>query len=92
VLYCYNLVFRKVTIKENLGSILSNIYFIGYLIAFGILCYTKANYLKNEISKLFGDENDNNKSNSDINNNNITIFRKNDNFNKEKLEQEEKKR
>ena len=55
------------------------------------MCYTKANYLKNEISKLFGDENDNNKSNSDINNNNITIFRKNDNFNKEKLEQEEKK-
>ena len=91
VLYCYNLVFRKVTIKENLGSILSNIYFIGYLIAFGILCYTKANYLKNEISKLFEDENDNNKSNSDMNNNNITIFKKNENLNKEKLEHEEKK-
>ena len=90
VLYCYNLVFRKVTIKENLGSILSNIYFIGYLIAFGILCYTKANYLENEISKLFEEEN-NNKSNSDMNNNNLTIFKKNENLNKEKLEHEEKK-
>ena len=55
------------------------------------MCYTKANYLKNEISKLFGDENDNNRSNSDINNNNITIFKKNENLNKEKLEHEEKK-
>ena len=57
VLRCYNLVFRKVTIKENVGSILSNIYFIGYLIAFGILCYTKATYLKNEIDKLLKEGN-----------------------------------
>ena len=88
VLYCYNLVFRKVTIKENLGSIISNIYFIGYLISFCILCYTKATYLKKEISKLFENENDV-KSNLDINNNNITIFRKNDIIDKQKLEQDE---
>ena len=51
VLRCYNLVFRKVTIKKNVGSILSNIYFIGYLIAFGIFCYKKITYLKIEIEK-----------------------------------------
>ena len=79
VLYCYNLVFRKVTIKENVGSILSNIYFIGYLIAFGILCYTKANYLKKEIDKLLKDENNDNQNNSEINKDNISIFNKNNN-------------
>ena len=41
VLKCYNLVFRKITIKENVGSILSNIYFIGYLIAFCIFFIKK---------------------------------------------------
>ena len=87
VLYCYNLVFRKVTIKENLGSILSNIYFIGYLIAIGILFYTKAAYLKIEIEKLLRDENiDNN--NLDINNKNIVVFKKNDIIDKEKIEKE----
>ena len=87
VLYCYNLVFRKVTIKENLGSILSNIYFIGYLIAFGILCYTKAVYLKKEIVKLFLDENDD-KSNLDLNDKNLIIFGKSDNYDKKTLKQE----
>ena len=87
VLYCYNLVFRKVTIKENLGSILSNIYFIGYLIAIGILFYTKAAYLKIEIEKLLRDENiDNN--NLDINNKNIVVFKKNDIIDEEKIEKE----
>ena len=76
VLRCYNLVFRKVTIKENVGSILSNIYFIGYLIAFGIFCYTKASYLKNEIDKLFKEEN-NDKITIEIYKNNISIYRKN---------------
>ena len=52
ILRCYNLVFRKVTIKENVGNILSNIYLIGYLISFGIFCYKRASYLKIEIEKL----------------------------------------
>ena len=56
VLRCYNLVFRKVTIKENAGSILSNLYFIGYLLAFCIFCYYKTSYLDNEIEKLLSKE------------------------------------
>ena len=90
VLRCYNLVFRKVTIKKNAGSILSNIYFIGYLIAFGILCYTKAAYLKDEIDKLLKDEN-NEKNNMEINDkNNISIYNKNNIYNTDNLNNEEK--
>ena len=76
VLYCYNLVFRKVTIKENVGSILSNIYFIGYLIAFLIFCYNKASYLKTEIDKLLKGENSN-KNDITKNKDNIIIYNKN---------------
>jgi len=75
VLYCYNLVFRKVTIKENLGSILSMAYFTGYLIGLGILFCTKASYLKKEIDKLIGDRNV--KKKLDINDNGVVIFKKN---------------
>ena len=87
VLYCYNLVFRKVTIKENAGSILSNIYFIGYLIAVGIFCYKKASYLKTEIDKLLSEDN-NEIKNLEINKDNISIFNKNNIYDKEKLQQE----
>ena len=60
VLRCYNLVFRKVTIKENVGSILSNIYFIGYIIAFFIFCYNRGAYFLKGIEKLLkGDKGDN---------------------------------
>ena len=53
VLMCYKLVFRRVTIFENVGSILSNIYFIGYLISFGLFIYKKELlYLIIEIKKL----------------------------------------
>ena len=53
VLFCYKLVFRKVTIIENVGSILSNIYFIGYLISIGLFFYyKKLLYLIIEIKKL----------------------------------------
>ena len=76
VLRCYNLVFRKVTIKENVGSILSNIYFIGYLIAFAIFCYTKGKYLKDEIDKLLKEEN-NDKITIEIYKNNVSIYPKN---------------
>ena len=87
VLRCYNLVFRKVTIQENAGSILSNIYFIGYLISFGIFCYTKAAYLKNEIDKLIGgDANEKNNSN-ELNLENISIYHKNIVFDKNNLEE-----
>ena len=87
VLYCYNLVFRKVTIKENAGSILSNIYFIGYLIALFILYNTKASYLKTEIDKLLIDEN-NDKNSINNNKDNISIFQKNTIYKKENFEQE----
>ena len=74
VLRCYNLVFRKVTIKENVGSILSNLYFIGYLIAFGIFCYKRTSYLDIEIEKLL-------KKNGEniiyMNKDNVSIFDKN---------------
>ena len=82
VLRCYNLVFRKVTIKDNVGSILSNIYFIGYLIAFFIFCYKKGEYLKIEIEKLL------NNDNIEINKDNISIFKKNVIFNEDKLNNE----
>ena len=53
VLICYKLVFRKVTIIKNIGSILSNIYFIGFLISFGLFFYNKKlYYLKNKIELL----------------------------------------
>ena len=37
VLWCYKLVFRAVTFYKNAGSILTMIYFIGYLISFYIV-------------------------------------------------------
>ena len=87
VLKCYNLVFRKVTIKKNAGSILSNIYFIGYLIAFAIFCYTKGKYLKDEIEKLIGRNIDTKNNSSGINNDDISIYNKNMIFDKENFEQ-----
>ena len=86
VLRCYNLVFRKVTIKENVGSILSNIYFIGYLIALYIFCYNKAEYLKKEIDKLLEtEENINENITIKLNKDNISIDK--DNIEKDKSEQ-----
>ena len=89
VLRCYNLVFRKITIKENVGSILSNIYFIGYLIAFGIFCYTNISYVKTEIEKLFEHENKEKKENFDLNNDDNTINQKNIINDKEKFDIED---
>ena len=86
VLRCYNLVFRKVTIKENVGSILSNIYFIGYLIAFGIFCYKKGEYLKIEIEKLLGNEDSIDKNSIELNKDKISIFQKNSNNDKDNLQ------
>ena len=76
VLRCYNLVFRKVTIKDNVGSILSNIYFIGYLIAFGIMCYNKGSYLKRLIRKLIKGDDNNGKNTIELNKDDISIFEK----------------
>ena len=53
VLSCYNLVFKFETLYQNGGSILTIIYFLGYLATFIIFLYKKLNYLKTEISKLF---------------------------------------
>jgi len=83
VLRCYNLVFRKVTIKEKIGSILSNIYFIGYLIAFGIFCYKRTSYLDKEIEKLLQTDDINNIF---MNKDNIFIFDKNKINEKEKYD------
>ena len=74
VLKCYKLVFRKITIRKNIGSILSNIYFIGYLIAFGFFCYKKLFYLQSEILKLFKNKDINDDK---INKNNPIIYNKN---------------
>ena len=78
VLICYKLVFRKVTIRENVGNILSNLYFIGFLIGLGIFCYRKIIYLKIELEKLFEKQ-----DNDLINNADIVLFNKNKIFNTE---------
>ena len=56
VLKCYKLVFRGVTFTKNVGSILTYLYFIGFIIAFIIFSYRKFLYLKEEIDKLFKQE------------------------------------
>ena len=56
VLKCYKLVFRAVTFTKNAGSILTYLYFIGYIAAFVIFSYRKFIYLKVEIEKLFKQE------------------------------------
>ena len=53
VLKCYNLVFRGVTFYKNLGSIFTMIYFIFYIIFFGLFCYQGITQLKMNISRLF---------------------------------------
>ena len=68
VLKCYKLVFRKVTIIKNIGSILSNIYFIGYLISIGLFFYyKKLLYLQNEIEQLTKKDKNVEKNNSSVN-------------------------
>ena len=74
MLKCYKLVFSKQTINENIGSIISNIYIIGYIISFGIFLYTKASYLLKEINKLLIDENNDNILNKE----GVSIFDKNE--------------
>ena len=74
MLKCYKLVFSKQTINENIGSIISNIYIIGYIISFGIFLYTKASYLIKEINKLLIDENNDNILNKE----GVSIFDKNE--------------
>ena len=53
VLKCSNLVFRGVTFYQNGGSILTIIYFFGYLGGFILFLFKRINELKNEIGKLF---------------------------------------
>ena len=65
VLICYKLVFRKVTFTGNVGSILTIIYFIGYLFAFILFCYKNISYVKYEILKLLNDKTINNDKNKD---------------------------
>ena len=85
VLYCYNLVFRAVTFYKNFGSILSLLYFIGYLISFGFFWYKGfLTPLKKEIAKLFKKKHDIRNISSNLNNfknNNINKKDKNLNIN-----------
>ena len=94
VLRCYNLVFRKITIKKNAGSILANIYFIGYIISFLIFLYKKMSYLEEEIEKLlYDDDNINRNDTARMNKDDISIYKKNskeeDYFEEEIKENEE---
>ena len=53
VLKCYKLVFRKITLYENKGSIISLIYFLGFFLGLIIFCFRNIIYIKKEVSKLF---------------------------------------
>ena len=63
VLRCYKLVFRGVTFTKNVGSILTYLYFIGFILTFVFFCYKKFAYLNEEFEKLF--ENYENSENMD---------------------------
>ena len=95
VLKCYKLVFREVTIIKNVGSILSNIYFIGYLISFCLfLYYKKLSYLQNEIKKLIRENKNIDKNSFGINKlETITIDKiKNDKRNDKLIQVEHKEK
>ena len=81
VLKCYSLVFRRVTFTKNVGSILTNLYFIGYLITFIIFCYTKFNYLKKELEILFEERKIEENKEEDIFKDIPVIYLKNNNDN-----------
>ena len=83
VIKCYKLVFRKITIKKNVGSILSNIYLIGYLIAFAIFCNSKFTYLTSEIEKLLKIESIDKNNTIEANNEDISVIQKNIIYDKE---------
>ena len=53
VFKCYKLVFRKRTLFENKGSILSLIYFLGFFFGLIIFFFRKFIYINEEINKLF---------------------------------------
>ena len=82
VLKCDKLIFNKKSFYENTGSILSIVYFFGYLISFIFFCYRRLYYLKVEIEKLLENKTNHiiNDDNKGINNykdeNNISIFNK----------------
>ena len=74
VLKCYNLVFRGVTFYKNLGSIFTMIYFICYIVFFGLFCYQGITQLKMDISRLFKKKHDirNNRNKKEVKVNVIT--------------------
>ena len=78
VLKCIGLVFRKNIIYENYGSILTIIYFFGFLSGFIMYCIKGLSYLKYEFQKNYinkiGEKIKNDIKN--INNNNIIVFHK----------------
>ena len=81
VLKCDKLIFNKKSFYENTGSILSIVYFFGYLISFIFFCYRRLYYLKVEIEKLLENKtnhiiNDNKGININKDENNIIIVNK----------------
>ena len=74
VLKCTKLVFNKFSFTKNLGSLISLIYFLGYLSSLIVFCFKKIQYLNIEIQKLF--ENKEQDIISKNNKNNIQIFSK----------------
>ena len=74
VIKCKDLVFRNITFYKNKGSILTMIYFSGYIFSFFIFLYNNILYLKKEIYKLL----DSKKNNNEINCNKIIQNNNND--------------
>ena len=53
VLKCYKLILTKTTFYKNIGSILSIVYFLGYIFSFIIFCFKRIDYLKIQIQRLY---------------------------------------
>ena len=78
VLKCNKLVFKKNTFIENIGSILTIIYFLGFLSGLIIFFFKRFSYLKSEFQKLYENKikEVKNNDNQNMNKNNIAIFYK----------------
>ena len=79
VLKCSKLVFKGETFYDNIGSVLSLIYFFGFLFSLGLFCFKRINHLSKEMLKILDNKmleisnNDNDKLslNNDKNRNQI---------------------
>ena len=76
VLKCSKLVFSKKSFSENIGSILTILYLLGYLSSFILFCYKRMNDLNTEIQKVYEDKISEELNNDNNINNNVVIFHK----------------